>query len=327
MCVYNVCGNTARSMVLPNQLVHTCREIATLRAKAQLFRSVSCTKASVLHTFNNQDCQLPSTVRLIVWTEVKKSKSRNFIGKGAFAKCFVAQMASLKVCLKILYAGTKYKSLLVRESRILSELCHFNLPWIHGFCDDSGHTAIIMTFHAYCGRDTSLHIYAALHDAKARRDLNRNNWEQILIGCVSALCYLQTKNILHNDIKSDNILIEKMAPTFSVIRAVLVDFNKACYLNEAQLYKLSTAEKIKYTKDHPQIAPEVRNGYQNQSFASDVYSMGRIILKINIAILDVPQICSMAELCLSSDSSKCPNAETLKTSLSSQQEKVEKDII
>ena len=299
-------------------ITYVHREIATLRAKARRCWSSPLTKASILHTSSSQDCQIPSTVRLVAWSEVKKSKLYNFIGKGAFAKCFVAQMASLKVCLKFLYAGKKYKSLLIKESIILSELCHFNLPWIHSFCDGSGHTAIIMTFHGYCGGDTSLHIHAALHLPEAGGNLSRRNWEQILFGCISALCYLQ-KNILHNDIKSDNILIEKMSPDFLIIRAVLVDFNKACHLNEALLYKLSTTEKIRYTRDHPQIAPEVRNGYQKQSFASDVYSMGRIIQKINVAILDVPQIHSMSELCLSSDSSKRPNAETLMSSISSQQ--------
>ncbi len=107
---------------------------------------------------------------------------------------------------------------------------------------------------------------------------------------------------------------------------MLILTRHASYVNEAQLYKLSTAEKIRYAKDHPQIAPEIRNGYQKQSFASDVYSMGRIIQKINTAILDVPQIRTMVELCLSSDSSKRPTAKELKTSftrLFSEQEKAE----
>ena len=206
--------------VCVTMITYVHREIATLRAKARRCWSSSRTKASILHISSSQDCQIPSTVRLVAWSEVKKSKLYNFIGKGAFAKCFV--------------------------------------------------------FHGYCGGDTSLHIHAALHLPEAGGNLSCRNWEQILFGCISALCYLQKKNILHNDIKSDNILIEKMSPDFLIIRAVLVDFNKACHLNEALLYKLSTTEKIRYTRDHPQIAPEVRNGYQKQSFASDVYSMGRI---------------------------------------------------
>lgn len=73
---------------------------------------------------------------------------KNSIGKGVFANCFAANMGGLKaVCMKLLTAGDKYKSLFYSESKILSELRHFNLPWIHGLCYSSNHVAIIMTHH------------------------------------------------------------------------------------------------------------------------------------------------------------------------------------
>ena len=99
---------------------------------------------------------------------------KNSIGKGVFANCFAANMGGLKaVCIK-LTAGDKYKSLFYSESKVLSELCHFNLPWIHGLCYNSNHVAIIMTHHPYNGKNASMHIHDALYKNfdKIKTDLN-----------------------------------------------------------------------------------------------------------------------------------------------------------
>ena len=246
---------------------------------------------------------------------MKNCADSKFLGKGAFAKCFVAHLGSLKVCIKLLYAGAKYKSLLVKESRILLELSHFNLPWIHAFCDDPSHTAIVMSFHAFCGADVSVNIRDALHalePPQPEREISSSDWKQVLLGCVSALEYLRIKKVLHNDIKSDNILIERMAPDYSIIRAVVVDFNEACHVEDALLYKLSTSEKITYAEHHPQVAPEVRNGTHKQSYASDVYSMGRIIDKVNIQVIKHSDITTIAHSSLDTDHSLRPTATALK---------------
>lgn len=103
-----------------------------------------------------------------------------------------------------------------------------------------------------------------------------------------------------------------MVPDYRTIRGVVVDFNKACHVEEAQLYKLSTNEKIRYAECHPQVAPEVRNGTHKQSYASDMYSIGRIIDKVNSQVLKHSNINSIALLCLDKDNSKRPKATGLK---------------
>ena len=250
-----------------------------------------------------------------MWKDIENAcVINNSIGKGVFANCFVSHMGGVKaVCIKLLTAGDKYKSLFYSESKILSELCHFNLPWIHGLCCNPNHIAIVMTHHPYNGENASMHIHDALHKNfdKIKTDLNRHHWGQVLLGCSSALVHLKS-----NDIKSDNILIERLPPQFTEVCAVLIDFNKACLCCEARRYTLSSKERVYYAEHFPQIAPEVRNGCEIQSFSSDIYSLGRVIKKINTAILEIPYISSLGELCLSSLSSKRPTANELEVTFS-----------
>jgi hypothetical protein len=70
---------------------------------------------------------------------------------------------------------------------------------------------------------------------------------------------------------------------------------------------------------YPQIAPEVRNGSQCQSFASDIillYSHGRILYKVNDIALTVPCVNSLSLLCLSPVAVKRPGASELENFLS-----------
>ena len=274
------------------------------------------TKASTVYASKaiTGPVDLLTNTRRIPWVEVKESSATaTLIGKGTFAKCYSAQMGSMNVCIKVLNIDMKYRTLFYSEAKILSLICHKNLPWMHALSDDTNKIAIIMTFHSY-QTGKALNVYdALLKHCSEKMLLDAKAWKQILVGCTSALVYLQSKHILHNDIKTDNVLIES---TSSGVRAILIDFNKACLSCEAKLYKLSLEEKRKYSKFHPQIAPEVRNGSQRQSFASDIYSFGRIMYKINDIALMVPYVNSLSSLCLSPTSAKRPYASELEKSLS-----------
>ena len=294
------------------------RECALLKAESRrgLRTQTTCTKATTVFTSRSaRTVLLPSGVRHLTEADIKHAyKSRELIGKGTFATCFLIQMGAMRVCFKKLSADIKYKSLFYTEAKILSQLCHYNLPWLHAVYDRANITAIVMTYHPYDGgNSTSLNIYDALFGLhKDSSNISIDEWKQIILGSISALVYLNDKRILHNDIKTDNILIERLP---SGIRSVLIDFNKACHSDEGQLYHLSAKEKERYATRHPQIAPEVRCGIKKQSFASDMYSFGRVLHKINSNALKLPCLDSMSTLCMTFKSVDRPSTDELNTFL------------
>ena len=125
---------------------------------------------------------------------------------------------------------------------------------------------------------------------------------------MSAVKYLHDNNILHNDIKSDNVIVEYIA---SGAKGVLVDLGKACYVSDSRKYNLTKEEKKKYSENHPQIAPDLRDGHCFQSFASDIFSIGRVISEINSSILEVPALNSLSNMCKEYMCSKRPNTNDL----------------
>ena len=60
------------------------------------------------------------------------------------------------------------------------------------------------------------------------------------------------------------------------MKPVIIDFGKACEIVHGKLYRLTSKEREEYKINHPQIAPDLRDGLCKQSEASDIYSYGRI---------------------------------------------------
>ena len=95
--------------------------------------------------------------------------------------------------------------------------------------------------------------------------------------------HLHDINILHNDIKSNNLVLQLLAsPPF--IRVVIIDFGKSRLKSSPEVYHLS-AEKVEfYNKHHRYLAHELRNCIDTaQSEETDCYSIGYMFKHIGIA--------------------------------------------
>lgn len=115
-------------------------------------------------------------------------------------------------------------------------------------------------------------VYKFTSLQKVSPNLGCEHWLHIVSQLSDALLYLHNKNILHNDLKSDNIVI--VCVSNGSFCPVIIDFGKACLVKGGKKKVLSTNEKALYYKEHYHIAPEVIEGISPQSIKSDVYSLG-----------------------------------------------------
>ena len=90
---------------------------------------------------------------------------------------------------------------------------------------------------------------------------------------MEALRYLHDEvSILHNDIKTNNIISEKRVQTQHnsisdevPVQIVLTDFGKATTIQEGKRYHLSWTEQAEHTRRYPHLAPELIEGIKTNT--------------------------------------------------------------
>ena len=171
---------------------------------------------------------------------------------------------------------------------------------------------LILNFHGAGGRSCTIH--RALHyDPKhVGFDVSMIDWKIMVYDMVSALKYLHDHDILHNDIKSDNIVIDDRC---AALHCVLIDFGKSCFAVDGKLYKLSPQERRRYSLEHPQVAPDLRDSRCKQSKFSDVYSIGWVITQINDKFLKINLVASHGSMCTQYNGTKRPTTDELYTTI------------
>ncbi|KAJ7377235.1 hypothetical protein OS493_030437, partial [Desmophyllum pertusum] len=102
---------------------------------------------------------------------------------------------------------------------------------------------------------------------------------KIMLELCQALQHLHLKQLLHRDIKSDNILLTTLHTGF---HPMLIDFGKSIEVSEAISKKkcLSAHEQDDYREKYRHIAPEIILG-QPPSFASDLFSFGVVMSDVS----------------------------------------------
>ena len=86
-------------------------------------------------------------------------------------------------------------------------------------------------------------------------------------------------HIIHNDLKSDNVLVTDSFESTSSIQIVIVDFGKATERDSGRKHNLSETQKEDYKQRYPHMAPEVIDG-MNEMPLSDIFAAGSIFLAI-----------------------------------------------
>ena len=208
-------------------------------------------------------------------------RANKFLGSGTFGTCHLAHYRGILVAVKEFKTrrsrpDKEVKRDVLNEARMISHLGdHRGLPLLFGVITKSTPFCIITQFHG--DKTQSLTLYKAMK----RVELDKPHWLRILRGIIEALSHVHSKDVLHNDLKSNNILLEKRGKDFN---PVIIDFGKARFIsNPKARMSLSASAQEEYQHSYPHIAPEIVRGEGRQSVQSDVFSVGRIAL----AILDL----------------------------------------
>ena len=89
-----------------------------------------------------------------------------------------------------------------------------------------------------------------------------------------ALEHIHNKGFLHNDLKANNVVLERRDNIFN---AVIIDFGKSTTIDGIKKKNLSKADQRVSQQRYPHIAPEIVSGTGSQTAASDVYSLAKLV--------------------------------------------------
>ena len=152
-------------------------------------------------------------------------------------------------------------------------------------------------------RSSSCTLYRALYSKSL--SLTTHCLGKILLKLCQALHYLHSKQLLHRDIKSDNILLTEFNSEY---HPMLIDFGKSIQISEAPSKRksLTLLEQNEYRKKHRHIAPEVVLGHP-PSFLSDIFSFGVVMSDVSHRVKTESCFLDAQKKCLEKDPKlRCP---------------------
>ena len=276
--------------------------------------SRSCTVGTSGHFVHEGSTLIPSIKILKKEDTIVYTPKEKYLGEGRFGICYLRVFNHYKVCVK-LFKTCKTESF-IHEANILSKFNHTNLPYLFGVTVGD-HPSLITSFHGINEDSVTLHKAVLLKPQVTQNLLNTSIiWINILTQITNGLYFLHDKHkLIHNDIKLDNVCLTSTST--SQLQAVIVDFGKACDIQNGKLYKLTDQQKEQYKINHPHIAPDLRDGICRQSAISDVYSLGRVISIVNsVPELQNKDLEQFSTTCMNYHKHLRPNMSTILTYLS-----------
>ena len=225
-------------------------------------------------------------------------KNTSEFAKGVFGKCHLKMYQGHLVIAKE-FRSEVPRSSVIKEANTLAGLsAHPGLPVVLGVDVSAKPFLMISLFYGINESNTSLRNL--LNVDEQFRAVKKIEYLAIIRQLSEVLEYLHAHQLLHNDIKSDNVMIYK---DLEGLKPVLIDFGKACKVGDGKAKRLTDTEKTKYRKRHSHIAPEIVEGTAPQTASSDVFVLGKIILNIGTR-LNCPKIVDLSKLCTSENPAK-----------------------
>eukprot|EP00977_Amphora_coffeiformis_P020473 scaffold8298_cov166-Amphora_coffeaeformis.AAC.1 len=158
-----------------------------------------------------------------------------------------------------------YESAAMRgEAKLLSRLDHPHILQVHEECEDAQSYHIVLEL---CPGGEVYHLVTA--ETKRNKTVRSNVAVRIVQQVVQAVQYCHSRNVVHRDIKLENILLLQKPNESSIDAAVeirLADFGIATY------HRRGDAPLTDYVGSPTYVAPEVLN--RSYDRACDIWSIG-----------------------------------------------------
>jgi len=236
---------------------------------------------------------------------------KEVVGHGAFGIVRHMMYRGIDVAVKEFDCDCSAESV-VCEASFLLQLHHPNLPLFFGCNTTAKPYYLVMQFYGIDDHSATIH-----KELTSTTHINGiEEWIALCGQLAEALRYLHHEaKCLHNDIKTDNVLLTKaqgVHVTNGMHSVVLIDFNKATRISEGRKYRLSPDEKTLHYTHYPHLAPEVVEGTSKQTPSSAV---GRIFKQIakrvicnntEINRLYIARLASVSSQCSSNDAKSRP---------------------
>ncbi|BDX06993.1 serine/threonine-protein kinase [Planctobacterium marinum] len=192
------------------------------------------------------------------------------LGQGGMGRVYLAEDETLgrQIAIKVLHHNNEsasYAEDVLQEARTLAKINHPNVVQVHSVIEQPG-AAIIMEYVP----GITLKKYQLENSLSLQQKIG------LLYQIAQGLQAIHQHNIVHKDIKADNILLDTRDG--QNIKAKLTDFGIAARLNEAPLNS-DAAKSEKVRGSLPWMSPEQ---LQNQSLctASDMFSFGLLAFQL-----------------------------------------------
>ena len=144
---------------------------------------------------------------------------------------------------------------------------HWGIPLLFGVFTDRA-PFLVLQFQAL--RSKSVTLFKAASEKLFKMLPMCAN---ILKQTYEILIFIHERGFLHNDLKSNNVVIDG-----SENKPVIIDFGKSCKIVKARLRKPKVNIEKSMNK-FPHIAPEIHRG-ERQTIASDVFSFGYLVTRL-----------------------------------------------
>lgn len=224
--------------------------------------------------------------------------SEHAVGSGSYGQCYRARYRGIEVIVKKMSndhtaeGKERARRNLVHEAEVVSALGdHARLPMLLGIITRGESLCMVTQFHGVGNESLTL------HRAAKGSFLAPENSVEIFQELSSALKHVHSMGYLHNDIKANNVVLEK-TPTISEesYSPVLIDFGKSTKA-AASFMTSRTSGRKRIAPEHSlksYLAPEVIKE-RLYSAASDVYSLGKMLKAVSKMVGFYPRVRSLVK--------------------------------